>query len=346
MNMAFWKDMNASIAASGDRLLSWWIGELAWFVPVRWRIKKQAKLEARQDGNEFNLTFIRPPSVVKEGRLSQGRVEPADLFSDRTVRTADVPVWLFPSEEVILSRCIQIPASAAARFENLLGLEIDRWSPYRLDEVYVAWTELNTDSPARRDIDLRLIPRVLVESLRADLAAAQLAPSFLALGPARRHQIDLRPVSGRLLSVKTVPILISVVLIAALLATDWLAATRELTLWRERYRTEVKSFASQRNIEERISKAIMTIEQTGNSSSKGKVLAGLSSAIPDTDWLTEITIKNENLTLRGYATDLDRLIKALEPLAVDRSITLQGEVAFDSSTNRQRFTIVFRPNGA
>ena len=346
MKMTRWKGMNATIAASGGRLLSWWIRELVWFIPARWRIREQARLEARQGGDGFRLTLTRPPSVLKEARLSLGRIEPADLFDDGTARSEEVPVWLFPSEEAILSRRIQIPASAATRFENLLGLEIDRWSPYRLDEVYVAWTELNTESPARRDIDLRLVPRVLVETLRAELAAAQLSPSFLALGPAGRHQIDLRPASSRLMSAKAAPLLISAVLAIAFLVTDWLVAKQELALWREGYRTEVKSFASQRSLEERISKAIATIEQTGNSASKGKVLASLSAAIPETDWLSEIAIKSESVTLRGYATDLDRLIKTLEPLAADRSINLQGEVAFDSGTNRQRFTIVFRPNGA
>jgi general secretion pathway protein L len=337
--------ISATITALTARFFSWWFQELSWFVPAKWHRNAQTRLEARQDDEGIRLTLTRPPATWIEARLSGGYVEPPDFLSNAAIRNQNVHTWLFPSEDSILTRVVQIPASAAARFENLLRLEIDRWSPYALNEVYVTWSDLPAESAARRDVDLRLIPRAQMDSLRAELAAIQLAPSFLVLGPAKQHQIDLRSRSSRLMTVEATPILATVLLLVAFLSLDWWIARRDLEVWRERYRSEVKSFSSQRNLEERITKAITTLEQAANSVSKGKVLSGLSAAIPETDWLTEVTIKNETLTVRGFAADLDRLIRALEPLAADGNINLQGEVALDSSTNRQRFSIVLRPNG-
>lgn len=337
--------MPSNIISLGQRFFTWWFRELVGLAPARWQQRDQARIEARQDGESIGLVIIKPPKVLDGARLHRGHVTPADFLSKNAgIRRKGLSVWLFPADGSILSRRVQIPASAASRFENLLSLEIDRWSPYKLEEIYVTWEELKSEHAARRDVDLRVIPRTLVEGLRQELVTAGIGPSFLALGPARQHVIDLRPRVGQ--RTKAVSISVSIILFITALAADWFVARRDRELWRERLRTEMQTFASQRKLEERISRAIASVEQADGSSSRGKILADVSAALPETDWLTEIVLKNESLTLRGYASNIDQLIKALEPLATDRTINLQGEVALDSGVNRQRFSLAFRPHGA
>lgn len=334
------------IVLQSSRFISWWIQQLSWFIPTRWRRTAPARLEARQDGDSIRLSLVRPPSRLIEARLNGGHVEPSDFFSNRAFRGRRVDTWLYPTEDSILCRVVQVPASAAARFESLLHLELDRWSPYSLNEVYVSWSDLPpVERSARRNIALRLIPRTQVDSLRLELAAMHLIPSFLILGPENQHRVDLRSRTGRLITRGALPLFATVLLLLGFLVLDWWVARSDLEQWRERYREEVKSFSSQRNLEGRIMNAITTMELAANSVSRGKVLANLSAAIPEADWLTEVVFKNESLVVRGHSADLDRFIKALERLAVAGSITLQGEVTLDTNTNRQRFSVVLRPNG-
>lgn len=337
------KEIGSTAASAIRSALAWWSRELAWFVPDALSRSQSVRLEARRDGDNFRLILARPPAVLRNGWLYQkGTVQHEFLSVAERQRYA---VWLIPPVESILSRRVQVPSSAVARFEKLLGLEIDRWSPYGLDEVYVAWKDVGGENEARHDIELRLIPRRIVDEWVHDLIVAQLPPTVLILGDDRSYRVDLQKRAGLPRNSRTIALTVAASLALIFLVVDWTAAKKDVKAWQERYRTEVKSLSEQRNLEERISRNIAVIEQAGNSNSKGNLLARVSSVLPDTDWLTEVAIRYENMTLRGYTSDLDRLIRLIEPIAENRTVSLQGELAYDNSTNRHRFTVVFHPNG-
>jgi general secretion pathway protein L len=333
-------------AALSAQFLSWWFQELGSFIPARWRQADRLRLEARQEAHGFHLVLIRPPTIIDEARIQDGGREVGKLYSQFSQDHRSLPLWLIPAETSILSRTIQIPSAAAARFGALLGLDIDRWSPFKIDEVYVAWELSGTGSGPQRDVELRMVPHRTIAALRTDLATVGLAASHLVLGASPAFRIDLRSLPDRLLHAGTASTFAALLLLVVAVIADWVSVKHEIRVWRERYRSEFSLFTTQRGIEERISRAVMTMEQSTSTKSRGRILAELSSAIPETDWLTEISIKAESLTLQGYSANIDRLIKALEPLTADHNVSLQGEAAADNALNRQRFTIAFRPAGA
>ena len=345
MKTMFGQQPNGNIVGLGRRFLHWWMQELLALIPEKWRPKPQSRLEVRPDDNGFALSAVHLDKVVANGRLDQGRLDPPDFLAGSAVKKSQARVWLFPPTGAILSRLVQVPASAVSTLESLLELEMDRWSPYRLNEVYIGWDERESDSAARRNIHLSFVPRILIDQLRADLATADIGPAFLVLAATKRHFIDLRTRSERQLGAGTMLSLASVVLLLTAIVVDWFAVKSELNVWRSRYKTELSLLSSQRNLEEKISRAVISVEQTSSVVSKGRLLAALSAALPETDWLSEVTIKNNSLTLRGYAGNLDRLVKTLEPIAADQNINIEGEVAFDATTGRQRFAVTFRPSG-
>src|SRR6202041_3462094 len=113
------------------------------------------------------------------------------------------------------------------------------------------------------------------------------------------------------------------------LAIDWSAAIHQRNQLQEIIDRERRALNQQRDVEARIANVVTSssdgAEQSGEA--RDEFLASLSEALPASDWLTEIAVRGSEATLRGYTAELQGLVKALERLAKDRAVLLQGGVA-------------------
>jgi hypothetical protein len=338
--------LRAMAVALGSRaihFLAWWIAELRGLLPERWRSRPQAHVEARVGHGTI--------------RVSGWQGEPVDIPLDPNAPPSAVsvpialPVWLVPPSEAVLSRIVQVPRAAAARFETLLQAEADRWTSFPVDQIIYGWGLPRAVDDNRVEIELRFVARATASGWAKALAARGLAPSWLVLGPEERFKVrwrDAGPSRRRVLGARH--LLVAATVAAAILAicTDWIAARREQAVWQERIGAQRLHLGRQRELETQIANLLAAAGAADSTRAQPRAMqfAALAAALPATDWLTELSFRDETLTLRGYAKNVELLLKALEPLARDGVVTVQGELALDARLERQRFTVSLRGKGA
>jgi general secretion pathway protein L len=258
-----------------------------------------------------------------------------------------VPVWLLPPPGAVLTRTVQVPRAAATHFDALLRAEADRWTSFPIDEIVCGWGLPRPVDDNRVEIELRFVARSTASSWAEALERHGLVPTWLVLGPDERFRVRWRtaaPLCRRLLRGRN--LLIGVTAAAALLAigADWGAARREQGLWQERIGAQRTHLARQRELETRIGSLLAAVGAADSTRTQPRApqLAALAAALPASDWVTELSFKDDALMLRGYAKNVELLLKALEPLARDGVVTVQGELALDARLERQRFTVSLR----
>ena len=319
----------------------WWIEGLLLCVPKGIFKDRPSRWEVYQVEGELRLAKVCPPEKVTE-EFVRGEIFDRTNRA-RSVRESRMPIWIVPPDESVLSRTVEVPASMAGRFDSLIALEIDRWSPYGRDELYLAWSVVGSRNAVRRSIELRFIPKAVVQRWIDQLRAVGVSPTTLVLGQERRMRIDIRVRGDRSWQVRTMLNGLGLLSCLSLGLVDWMVASRTLGYVEDEYRGLLKVLVEQSELENELTRQVAVIRSLSHSAQVGVLLAKIAAILPETDWASDVAFKDGSVTLSGYTADVERLSKMIETISVDRLATLQGEVALDSNLNKHRFTIVFRP---
>jgi general secretion pathway protein L len=338
-------------SAMFQRFARWWREELLALVPSAWRERNRRRIEAHIGDGSIRARICRGSATPAEGLLDISRqaVEPAEFAAILANACRSSPVWLCVPPAAILSRIVQVPRSAAVRFDNLLAVEADRWTPFSAAEIVAAWRVLPDSADNKSEVELCFVPRASIDRWTGMLASFGLAPSVAVLGDDHRLHAELANASTPYAKTcRERKRMVAAAAGAALLLAyiDWAAATHERNAWDARVSAERRQLARQQAVERRIEDVLAAsagAEETGKR--PAAVLAGVSAALPASDWLTELALRDGTAALRGYSANVEALLKALEPLSMDKVVTIQGELAFDARLDRHRFAVAFRVGG-
>lgn len=331
----------------GRAFWRWWRTELQNLLPARWRFGPGPRIEIRCAENT-TLQLVRRDGHSETGLFNEKKraIEPADFAQAIANLKYDLPIWLFPSADDVLSRTIQLPKAALPHFYKLLPAEIDRWTPYAADEIVVAWKAAPRDSVSV-DIELRYIPRQRMTGRINSLVQIDLVPTIVVLGDDTAFRTpDVRvtsPIRQARIRNKKLAAAALVLASAVFVLTDWQTAQKERRVLQDQIKHELRDLEQQRALQQRLSDVRDLIDDGSRQSGlQSHFLRALAAAVPPTDWLTELSIRSRSMTLRGYSANPDLLIKALEPLALRKDVLLQGELATDVRLARQRFALAMR----
>jgi Tfp pilus assembly protein PilN len=348
MTLAAYREMALAAWAAVRDCERWWLLELRGCLPLAWRTRSESHLEARVRDRMICVTTDSPelPTPIDISLDPQN----TNVGPPFPPGAAALPVWLFPPPGAVLSRFIRVPRGAASRINALLEAESDRWTLFSAAEILHGHGPPITVDANQAEIELRFVARASAASWIRAIESRGLNTPSIVLGPEDRFRVPWQsgPLQNRRLRQRT--LLIAAIAAAAVvaIAADSLAAFREQGLWQRRVAAERALLGRQREMETRIA-GLVAIHDTGKAAPaepRAMLLATLATALPASDWLTELSIKEETLTLRGYSINVEALLRALEPLARDRVVTVQGELAFDARLERHRFTVVMRTKTA
>jgi general secretion pathway protein L len=325
----------------------WWLTELSGLTPRSWRDRLRARIEARIAGDDVELEIIRPPSSSMKGTVSGATksTAPESLLGALRRERDRLPVWLVPPAQSVLSRIVPLPRSAVPTFAKLLSFEADRWTPYQSSDIAAAWREVGPHDGSKVDIELRFVPLASVEQWKRRLAEIELVPCLVVLGPEQELRAQLTARGWRLSRVRRVAATALAFAVAIFLIADWSVAVRERDALRQGIDAEQQEYAQQRDLEKRIADILAASREQrrgGMSKSRSTMLPFLARLFPETDWLTEIILRKDTATLRGFSANPERLLKSLGPLAGNGDAALQGEIALDAKLERQRFSVAFK----
>lgn len=226
-----------------------------------------------------------------------------------------VALHLEPS--FLLEKQLTLPLAAERELDRVLGFEMDRETPFAIDEVYWDATVLERDRrQGRLRVLLSLVPRAPLDDLMRNLAVADLAPTLLAPkladGTIRPIQLDHSGARG---TGRAVPRLALVTAVLALVAIGLPFVRQSLA-----FRSITRTMATLQPAVDEATRLRRQITGGGGEAIAAEraklpnplqVLAATTQALPDDTHLTDLSLKNRRLSLNGQSAAAARLLGAL-----------------------------------
>ena len=280
----------------------------------------------------------------------------AGLLSELRLRldeqAGNVGRWLMLGIRQTLRPVLVVPASAEARLREMMAHEIDRQTPFTLDQVSYEPRILSRDPLTRQlRVELVVLPRTTLEVALTQLGpmAVGLAGVDVVAADGRRLGVNLLPLAGRSARpdrARNLNRWLGAIAFAAIISSMLLVLdNRSETLRTTQARlVTVKARAIEarrlRNeLRQSVQASSFLARQRAQQPTMLEVLADLSRRIPDSTWLEKISVNDGSIVLIGQSQQASALVGLLQPSPLVIRPTLTGSVQADPRTGKERFTL-------
>lgn len=333
----------------------WWAGQLRGLLPPRWQAAlAQAEpwyLLSLQQG-QWQLS--RAGTAGTLARWSD-QLEPAAQLQAlqqalTTVAVEDRRLALCLGAEQALRRRLLLPAAARDNLWQVAGYEMDRQTPFRLEQVYYAVRPLAEPAPpGRLAVELVVVPRgqldaplarlrevgIAVDAVDLAVADGRLGVNLLPAG-----QVPLRRHPRRRLNLALAA---TAVLLLVLAMGEW-RHNRELALQAmqqqvEQMHTGAREVAALRQQwQDNAGAAGFLNRRKAQAPSVLAVLRELTQRLPADTWLERFTIDaSGRIGFQGQSPQAAKLVDALKGAQLITEANFQGSIQRDPSTDKERF---------
>ncbi len=235
-------------------------------------------------------------------------------------RPGGEPVLLRLPPEMLLERRVNLPLAAERDLERVLGYDMERLTPFSVDEVF--WgcaVEARDRTRARLAVRLSLVPRAAVQGLIDLLASCAARPSHIEAeteGGVRSIRLahEAAPSGLARLTPRNAGIILAglaaLVVISPFLRQSFElgAAARDLDGLGPRMH-EVE--ALRRRIAGAAAGGDAVASETKRLGDVLEAMAAITEILPDDSYLTEFTMRERKMALSGLSNSAPRLISAL-----------------------------------
>jgi general secretion pathway protein L len=260
-------------------------------------------------------------------------------------------VLMMPRED-ILTRSVSLPSQVRANLPQVIRFELDRLSPFQVDDVLYDFLAKPGPKGAprlrvelalcRRDLAAAWVKRMRDAGAPIDRIAWEGAwPSANLLPPAERpkHRLDLFSVD-KLLWV-AMAVLIAVVLIGPLWQEKRLADALDAEVRRARVEAVAVDDLRQELERARLGSTAV-LQQKRDEPNILVLLRELSDRIPDDTWIQTLDYNNGQVELRGESGQATALIALLEQAPGIDEVSFRSPVTQVPQTGKERFNISLR----
>lgn len=357
-------NLNSTIDLDFKKFFRWWLRELDFLVPERIRqmiSEKQGFIIVRPEGNQFALSLLlnvgeshtKPLAVIGRNEAGFGEFR-ALLAKDENLAKANVILRLTGQEAI--QKELVLPAAVKENLHQVVAYELDRYTPFKVEQVYFAVKLLDGENePGLIRVMLLLTPRETLDALYEDLKAMGISPLF-ADYEATPNDLEQRYQCYNLLPEKlrekkaNTSRLIYTALIAAI--SLLLAMALTLPLWFE-YQTinmlqtkidtiekqakDVK--ALQLEIDAMVNESKLLIAEKSAAPAVVDILNSLSMLIKDDTWLAYVQYSDGHLQIQGESPSASALIGVLEDADMFVNAKFVSPVTQDKVSKTERFQI-------
>ncbi len=311
------------------------------------------RLLLRLDGDGLQLRALFDEQSTPIGTVpvdDELLLEQLRLRLDETA--GNVPRWLLLDIGQTLRPVLSVPASAESRLREMMAHEIDRQTPFSLDQVSFEPRVLARDAVSRQlRVELVVLPK-----LRLDAALAQLGPMATGLagvdvvdGHGQALGVNLLPISDRTAradAARRANRWLAAVAVLALFASMWLALGNRQAAFETQTASLAAATAQARDVRKlrneldgSIRAANFLALNRAQQPTMLELLADLTRRIPDTTWLEKIAVNGGNVVLLGQSSQASALVGLLQESPLVKKPTLTGSVQRDPRTGKERFTL-------
>ena len=353
-------NLNSTIDLNFKQFFRWWKRELAFLVPEK--IKqfvndKQSFIIVSPKDRQLMLTYTRDGQIEPLVTLDRGA---RDLkfqgLYEKDERLAKANIILRLTGQDAIQKELSLPAAAKENLYQVIAYELDRYTPFKAEQVYFAVKLLaGMNEPGQIRVMLILTTRELLDGLYEDVKALGLSPLFADYeGSANNldHLDDSYNLLPDRLRQKTanVPRLIYSALIT--LTCLLLVAVIAMPVWFE-YQTvnalqlkadalekdAKKVKALQSDVDAVIDETRHLIAEKSATPEVIVMLNTLSSLIKDDTWLSYAQYSDGHLQIQGESPAASTLIAVLEASELFVNARFASPVTQDSISKLERFQI-------
>ena len=329
----------------------WWRSELIGMLPQTWR----RHFERRHD------TLLLSPShdEVRISRRDNGRLEELGRIDmtlpDATERMAatlealkveSTRVEVTVAPEKMLVKQIQLPLAAEENLRQVLGFEMQRQTPFRVEQVYFNYRIVARRAQTQQiAVQLSVVPRTVVEEVLNPIVGWDLAPeqgdgksdqgdrvfAFVPAGAGRQATSGLY----RGLLVANLALLVAVVAIPMLQQQRYL--DQSLARLAEIRAAATTASNLQQRIDQHQARSRYLFAQKVRQPASVELLEELSARLPDDTWLFRVEVRDGKVHLQGTSTRASALIAELEDSRFLEDVRFASPVTQDGASGRERF---------
>ncbi|MEO8001625.1 MAG: PilN domain-containing protein [Arenimonas sp.] len=353
------------LAYQGSALSSWWQQarqECLTLLPIAWQellgaADRRVCIRVVDD----QLYFY----SANNGRLSLLGSLPSD--DDELLKTAHArlqqqtgsPRHLLLDSKQVLRRILSLPLAAESKLREVVSFEIDRQTPFTLDQVYFEARVLSRSIQTKQcQVELIVLPKQALEKALKPLGilASDLSGVDVVDENQQTLNVNLLPNTMRAATSNQNAWLnlglATAGFILLLLAMNLILDNREKVLgeWEQKVsaaEVQAKQANVFRNQLKQTAKAEAFLQKFRTSQPTMLALINdLTKRIPDDTSLDKLSVNEGRLVLVGQSKQAAALVSQLQSSPFINSPALVGAVQPDARTGRDRFTLTATVNGS
>lgn len=351
----------ATLSLGAAQFFRWWFGELAVFLPARWRSslkheRRQLVVALAKDEVAFSYRHggtLRDLGSIPFAPGSNGEVADRVKRLVRGSRLNVEEVVLHLAGGGVLRRQVELPLAAMENLREVLSFEMDRHTPFSAEEVYFDYRLISTDKAAKRlDIDLAVVPRAIADDAVGRLVDWALNPDRLEsddFGGRDGEKFNLLPSSNgrtggggsrRLTVILAVLacILFAVALYLPVRAKEEVLAEAEARLVAIKIEAAEASAIGE-EVDEVLKRGRFVIGLKNSKPIFAELLNEVTELLPDDTWLIRFGWNNDRVTLSGYSGSSSQLIGLLEGSDLLKEVRFISPLTVDQRIGLERFNL-------
>ncbi|MEY6432702.1 PilN domain-containing protein [Thioalkalicoccus limnaeus] len=340
---------SAGLRFDRDTLAEWWAAygvclPGAW---RRWFLARDRRLLVIDRGGRADLFIATGDDRSPVGELDKAgtSVLPpiAGASTERTV--------LVIGAEQVLRRTLSLPLQVRENLAQVMRYEIDRFSPFAADQVYMSFAARPSRQAERLEVDLAICRRAPIqpwlERLRGvgrpvdQLTWEGAWPRANLLDPADRppHKIQL-VTSGRLFALA-----VFALLVAILISPLWQRTQFVEEIERDLRRVRVEAIQVdevRQSLDQAREGSQALLRQKAQQPLMADLLRELTLHLPDDTWIQNLDVQGQEVQLRGESARATALIERLERVPGFEGVAFRSPVTQVAQTGMERFHLMFR----
>ena len=343
-----------------SRFFAWWGGELAALVPARLRLWwRESDRIVMLSFDGARALFGRPAGVRREeihavelgmADASLHRAETSRRLLQAAGRNFQLLLCLPP--EQVLQRTLTLPLAVEENLRQTLVFELDRYTPFRPEQVYFAFRVIERDAATKRlSVELAAVPKSAVDQSVARAAAlgltvdgAVLADELLQQGGDCRNFLPVaakRRKSSARLWWRAGMAALTAVLLAVLLAVPlWQKRAAAISLIDPLARAKAAAQETDA-LRDRLGKLVkednFLHDKKWNTPSTVLVLQELSKLLPDDTFVMQLIFDGKTVQIQGETASSTSLIETLEASALFKDVSFKSQLTKIQGTPYDRF---------
>lgn len=354
-------NLNSNVELDVNKFFRWWAGELAVFMPDKLKqlisepqgimlikpVEGGFQLRYEQDGQSEDWIHL---SVNEQSQTDVQRLMQQD---ERLLKARKVLV--INADDGICKQLI-LPLAAAENLQQVMGYELDRFTPFKPEQVYFA-VQLQNKQPESGQLTAKLIvaTKDRLDGWCHDLKKLSIIPDLIEY---ESEQTDRRPgyESYNLLPAWVKPrqsnlpklvyaafwSLLFILFLGVFSLPVWWQSQTVDSL-KQTLKTLGKSARmvdeSQSEIDRLIEASNALILAKRTAPSMVQILDSLSTLIKDDTWLTHLQFTGHKLQMRGQSSSASDLLTLLEASRLFANVRFVSPVTQDKKTGLERFQL-------